>query len=121
MAGHEAVIIDCATTTLLETLCTDRFVYVLLIAPGWSEDEVAALSRRAVCATTPDALLAAVALHARTGRYAADASDDTFVQRHASSRPTDQEVLASLSAIRRSPFNSAPLTSPQQLQPCHEH
>jgi len=118
VAGHEAVIIDCATTTLLETLCTDRFVYVLLIAPGWPEDEVAALSRRAVCAATPDALLGAVALHTRTGRYAADASDDTFVQRHASSRPTEREILASLNAVRRSPIDSSPVTSPPQLQPC---
>jgi hypothetical protein len=79
---HDAVIVDCATTTLLETLCTDRAVYVLLRAPAWPKEEVEHLSRRAICADNPLELLEALKRHIRTGEYRADRNDEVFLRRH---------------------------------------
>lgn len=79
---HDSVVIDCATTTLLEALCTDLAVYVLLRAPQWPESELTHLRHRAVCAGDPGELVTALARHLKTGDYAADSTNETFVRRH---------------------------------------
>jgi hypothetical protein len=82
LLAHDMVLIDCATTTMLEALCTRRPVYVLLRAPQWPEKELNLLRRRAVCADNPEELISSMRRHLETGRYDADLQDEVFVRRH---------------------------------------
>lgn len=104
---HDTVVLDCATTTLLETLCTSAFVYVLLGAPGWPEAEVRQLALRAVCADSPASLVESLALHRRSGRYDADPLNANFMQRHAVNGSSVEEVHALVAGLTRTAVGRA--------------
>ena len=76
----DAVIIEVATTTLLESMAAGLPVFVLTSIVRPPPEHVDALTRRAVCRDDPDALMDEVSSWVRDGRYDADLGDREFLR-----------------------------------------